>query len=653
MQNRWFSNGRASTPNLPLLTAGDGLLPPPLIPPDSSDPNSSYSTHFPSLSPSLSLKKSRSSPQTAPHKKLVEQGSGQSLPATTDVAKAQSSSKTTKAPRSNLDDPKLKTIVLEPKASTENHTTKAAVTNQKAPADVEMTQAANENPSLQPQSDSGSSGTVPGSDCTVQKTLSKEKIFTILPPKTTSPILTNKASSSSKNPKTTPEIPTTKPPVSIPTPKPSQPESDIPHPNPNSSHPTLAEKIRVFVDKSLKRLAPVTYSKKGTPRILIPDAVFQEGAEIHKDFIVCYFNGRAPPYSQIQSVLNHMWGKGRRLEIHNNPLTRSMIVRIQNEYLRTKILEKGVWYVGDSMFHTAKWTAAHASVDTPLVSIQLWAHLTGVPLDLRHQKGLSLVAGLVGEPKETDDFTKNLVSLTLAHVKVEVDLTKELPWVVEFEKDSGEVVEVQVDYPWLPPKCSHCQELGHIAKNCLLLPMMPRETPFRPVKEKPQQVYQKKKDIADPQKDSIALPLPSKKPIHVSKAGVGPSLEIGIANPAPPLNLPKTPIPTLQSNPSPTTSISPPPSTVPKNPTPSDSTTSVIIALPATITPSGDPYPYSPPPPPNLSGLKRCRSSPTLSSPKQLDPSRHKNRADVQHKQRRWHHKLQIQPPSLISGYMP
>lgn len=103
----------------------------------------------------------------------------------------------------------------------------------------------------------------------------------------------------------------------------------------------------------------------------------------------------------------------------------------------------------------------------PLKAIKIWAHLTGVPLDLRHEEGLSWVAGLVGEPKETDDFTKNLVSLTLSHVKVEVDLTAPLPPVVEFERESGEVVEVTVHYPWVPPTCSHCHELGHIVRNCL------------------------------------------------------------------------------------------------------------------------------------------------------------------------------------------
>ena len=122
------------------------------------------------------------------------------------------------------------------------------------------------------------------------------------------------------------------------------------------------------------------------------------------------------------------------------------------------------------MFHTAQWSSEHSMSTPPLKAIKIWAHLTGVPLDRRHQEGLSLVAGLVGDPKETDDFTRNLVSLTLSHVKVEVDLTQPLPSAVEFQRQSGEVVEVLVHYPWIPPTCSHCHELGHPVRNCLMLP---------------------------------------------------------------------------------------------------------------------------------------------------------------------------------------
>ncbi|CAN6812889.1 unnamed protein product [Brassica oleracea] len=172
-----------------------------------------------------------------------------------------------------------------------------------------------------------------------------------------------------------------------------------------------------------------------------------------------------------------MWGKGKKLEIHNNPLNRSTLVRIPSEYLRQKILEKCIWYVGDSMFHTVQWTSEHSMSTPPLKAIRIWAHLTGVPLDLRYNAGLSLVAGLIGDPKETDEFAKNLVSLTVSHVKVEVDVTKPLPDVVEFQRQSGEVVEVQTPPVPLtllptPPPGKNPSLLGFMTKP--LSPDIPR-----------------------------------------------------------------------------------------------------------------------------------------------------------------------------------
>ncbi|KAF8105889.1 hypothetical protein N665_0152s0025 [Sinapis alba] len=297
--------------------------------------------------------------------------------------------------------------------------------------------------------------------------------FRILPPKSSSPIQTNRASKLSSVTLPLSPLPTMKPQTRI---NPILPSSVTPSPLENSSNSQASAnnpsgpRIRKSEDKSLCRLAPPSFSDTGRPRILIPDSVFQKGAELHKDFIICYFNGRPPPFNHIQSVLNHLWGKSKRVEIHTNPLSRSMLVRIPSDYLRQKILEKRVWYVGDSMFQAVQWSSSASFSSPPLESIQIWAHLKGVPLDLRHQEGLSLVAGIVGDPKETDEFTLNLVSLTLSHVKVAVNLTKPLPSVVEFTRESGEVVEVLVTYPWVPPTCPHCKELGHIVRNYVNAP---------------------------------------------------------------------------------------------------------------------------------------------------------------------------------------
>lgn len=275
----------------------------------------------------------------------------------------------------------------------------------------------------------------------------------------------------------------------------------------------------------------------------------------------------------------------------------------------SKILEKGAWYVGDSMFHTAKWTAGHSAAKSSSAIIQLWAHLTGVPLDLRHQKGLSLIAGLIGEPKETDDFTKNLVSLTLSHVKVEVNLTKELPNVVEYERESGEVVEVLVDYPWLPPKCSHCQELGHIAKNCLLLPPPAKVNPPAPGKREEGSNQTSKKATSKWEKKSDNIPQATTKPIFAVATDLPHPFNFSETLSSPLKDF--SPQPSLPNPAFPSSSV---PIFHPSAPLVPSKSLPVIIALPASFSPSGEPYPHSPPSFKEKISLKRSRSHPTLNS---------------------------------------
>lgn len=118
------------------------------------------------------------------------------------------------------------------------------------------------------------------------------------------------------------------------------------------------------------------------------------------------FLGKMPDYGPIQSVLNYMWGKGSKLEIHLQPLKHSMLVRVPNDFIRSKILEKKLWYVDTSMFYVSQWGSDASESYPEITSIPLWAHLRGIPFDLRTKEELSHAAGLVGEPIETDDYTK-------------------------------------------------------------------------------------------------------------------------------------------------------------------------------------------------------------------------------------------------------
>lgn len=69
------------------------------------------------------------------------------------------------------------------------------------------------------------------------------------------------------------------------------------------------------------------------------------------------------------------------------------------------------------MFHASQWSEFSDDFTPSLRKIQLWAHLKGVPSELIYPERLSHIASQISDPKETDDWTLSLTSISVAHVK--------------------------------------------------------------------------------------------------------------------------------------------------------------------------------------------------------------------------------------------
>ncbi|CAA7061593.1 unnamed protein product [Microthlaspi erraticum] len=205
----------------------------------------------------------------------------------------------------------------------------------------------------------------------------------------------------------------------------------------------------------------VTTTPEGVPRVKVPNAVFKRGAKLHSDYIVGIFYGNPPSYGKIWGVLNYLWGKDRKVTIHN--LTpNAFLFRIPSASLRNKVLQHELWRVGDSPFFVTEWKASF-SLDPPsLKKAPIWATITNIPFDLVTDEGLSIIAKPLGKIVDKKPFT----SVNSAEVKVIVDLTSTLPTTTEIERDDGQIVVLSVTYPWLPPLCSVCNEIGHKALFC-------------------------------------------------------------------------------------------------------------------------------------------------------------------------------------------
>uniref|UniRef100_A0A0D3ADK6 Endonuclease/exonuclease/phosphatase domain-containing protein n=1 Tax=Brassica oleracea var. oleracea TaxID=109376 RepID=A0A0D3ADK6_BRAOL len=215
--------------------------------------------------------------------------------------------------------------------------------------------------------------------------------------------------------------------------------------------------------------------------------------------------------------------------------------------------------------------------------------------------------------------TKNLVSLTLAHAKVEVDLTKPLPDVVEFTRQSGEVVEVLVAYPRLPPTCSHCKELGHIAKNCLLI-LPPQKAPPPPAPRTKTPPATKEPPVpnhhhSSPSK-STAKPSPKVPPKNPTPINPLSALPSATTTPYPlPLD-PKSVVPPAIPMEAPSDSRSPSSFSTPKKLKPK-SLSILNTSSPISFSSASHPT-FNIPSPSYQPSLKRSRSDPSISPPNSL-----------------------------------
>ncbi|XP_033143356.1 uncharacterized protein LOC103862645 [Brassica rapa] len=232
----------------------------------------------------------------------------------------------------------------------------------------------------------------------------------------------------------------------------------------------------------------VVVSDNGTPRVKVPNAVFERGAQAHTDFIVGIFYGKAPSYGKIWGVLNFLWGKDQKVGVHSL-MANAYLFRIPSASLRRKILRHELWHVGDSPFFVTEWKASFSTDPPSLNRAPVWATLSQIPFDLITDEGLGIISKPLGVIVDAKPFS----SISSVEIKVIVDLTKKLPSSVEIERENGSVDTLTVIYPWLPPLCSSCGEFGHKVSLCPLLETPPKQNkqksnPKTPKQRKDKQV---------------------------------------------------------------------------------------------------------------------------------------------------------------------
>ncbi|KAL2237610.1 UNVERIFIED_CONTAM: hypothetical protein Sindi_0952700, partial [Sesamum indicum] len=186
-------------------------------------------------------------------------------------------------------------------------------------------------------------------------------------------------------------------------------------------------------------------------------------------------NGEVVRSDLLLDALAISWANGhiiitlRSLHIRFGPALREFKTVFDME----EIIEGGPWLFQGQPIVLQRWEPGMAMRKLKHTQVPVWIklrHLSDGILDDR-RIGATVASG-VGKPLYPDAITRACTRLDFARVCVMIDATQKLHKhiiVMAPDEEGGETpCKVDVEYEWLPPKCTACMSLGHSDKDCAL-----------------------------------------------------------------------------------------------------------------------------------------------------------------------------------------
>ncbi|KAG7585320.1 Reverse transcriptase domain [Arabidopsis thaliana x Arabidopsis arenosa] len=215
----------------------------------------------------------------------------------------------------------------------------------------------------------------------------------------------------------------------------------------------------------LGSVSPVREVIDGSIEIEIPSELLIDAQPLWSKFIMGHFIGDAPHIGKVHATVNRIWASPEKTSMIDAQFlsSKTVLFRIEDDHMRQRVLRRHFWHIADIPLVVREWNPSTANSKPDLSAIPIWVDLKCVPDYLFNEKGLQFLGDQIGKMQRLHPNTARCVRLDVARLLVVVNLEKALPDKLNL-KSSGQVIEVS--YPWLPSRCSECQDWGHEGKNC-------------------------------------------------------------------------------------------------------------------------------------------------------------------------------------------
>ncbi|KAL0294271.1 UNVERIFIED_CONTAM: hypothetical protein Sradi_6896000 [Sesamum radiatum] len=172
-----------------------------------------------------------------------------------------------------------------------------------------------------------------------------------------------------------------------------------------------------------------------------------------------------------------------------------------------EVIEGGPWLFHGQTIVLQKWEPGMVLRKLQHTQVPAWIKMRHLPVELWTPEGLSVVASGIGKPLYPDSITRACTRLDFARVCIMLDITSTLPKhvviMVPKEDGSESACKVDIEYEWLPPKCTTCISLGHHSKECPST--RPRHPPVSVYVPKPRPLEQRGPTNDEPKHKGMGL----------------------------------------------------------------------------------------------------------------------------------------------------
>ncbi|KAK8709097.1 hypothetical protein V6N13_060127 [Hibiscus sabdariffa] len=217
-------------------------------------------------------------------------------------------------------------------------------------------------------------------------------------------------------------------------------------------------------DQSLQFFPPVV-SEDGIT-IEPPPDVFDKGILLWQNTLVAQFIGTPPNFLSLQRLVKQIWGKCGEIVI-NSAGENLFLFQFHSDDDCDWVLDNGHWHIQNKPLILRKWTPNLKSLEFSMCKLPVWVHLSGVPLELFTNLGLSYISSALGTPLYMDSITACRQRVSYAKVCVEVAADYKFPKFLDVKLRDGAIATVRVEVPWFPPRCTKCCLFGHSDKACI------------------------------------------------------------------------------------------------------------------------------------------------------------------------------------------